>query len=80
MVQPAEWRRPYVVAGGPQLSFIRPVATGATEEMGAHPPTTPGPAPKVRALGDDPVMRIALPAGRSPWAIAVVMNAIARQL
>ena len=38
--------------------------------MSAHPPTTPGPIPKERAFGDDPIIRMALPVGRSPWAIA----------
>ena len=38
--------------------------------MSAHPPTTPGPIPKARALGDDLIMRIVLPVGRSLWAIA----------
>ncbi len=38
--------------------------------MSAHPPTTPGPIPEARNLGDDPIMRIVLPVGRSLWAIA----------
>ena len=38
--------------------------------MSAHPPTTPGSVPKARPLGDDPFIRIALPVGRSLWAIA----------
>ncbi len=38
--------------------------------MSAHPPTTPGPIPDARTLGDDPIMRIVLPVGRSLWAIA----------
>ncbi len=39
-------------------------------DMSAHPPTTPGPVPKAKALGDDPFIRLALPVGRSLWAIA----------
>lgn len=39
-------------------------------DMSAHPPTTPGPLPKAKALGDDLFIRIALPVGRSLWAIA----------
>ncbi len=41
-----------------------------TKSMSAHPPTTPGPVPEARALGDNSIMRIVLPVGRSLWAIA----------
>ncbi len=38
--------------------------------MSAHPPTRPGPIPPQDRLGDNLGMRILLPVGRSPWAIA----------
>ncbi len=44
--------------------------TRTTKSMSAHPPTTPGPIPKARALGDDLIIRIVLPVDRSLWAIA----------
>ncbi|MBS0465197.1 MAG: DUF4339 domain-containing protein, partial [Proteobacteria bacterium] len=38
--------------------------------LGAVPPPIPAPPAATRPLGSDPTMRMLLPVGRSPWAIA----------